>query len=79
MINSMDTEADPTHVPAFRIPRMPLSAYQVWQLNKERKALRKALLDRWQATASQTGTGRPIDALICPVTSYAAVLHGQTR
>ena len=75
----MDPEADPTHVPSFRIPRAPLSAYQVWQLNKERKELRKVLLDRWQATISQTGIGRPIDALISPVSPYAAVLHGQTR
>lgn len=79
IINSMDPEADPNHVPAFRIPRAPLTAYQVWQLNKERKELRKLLLDRWQATASQTVTGRPIDALICPVAPYPAVLHGQTR
>ncbi|TBU38041.1 general amidase [Dichomitus squalens] len=79
IINSMDPSADPSDVPAFRIPRSPLSAYKVWQLNKERKELRKALLDRWQATVSQTGTGRPIDALICPVAPYAAVPHGQTR
>ncbi|PIL31996.1 hypothetical protein GSI_06700 [Ganoderma sinense ZZ0214-1] len=79
IINSMDPDADPNHVPAFRIPRAPLSAYHVWQLNKERKELRKMLLDRWQATVSQTGTGRPIDALICPVAPYPAVLHGQTR
>ena len=75
----MDPEADPNHVPVFRIPRNPLSAYQIWQLNKERKELRNVLLDRWQATASQTGTTRPIDALICPVAPYPAVLHGQTR
>ena len=75
----MDPDADPNDVPAFRIPRPPLSAYKVWQLNKERKELRKALLDRWQATASETGTGRPIDALLCPVAPYAAVPHGQTR
>lgn len=75
----MDPDADPDDVPAFRVPRQPLNAYQLWQLGKERRELRKSLLDRWQATASQTGTGRPIDALICPVAPYAAVPHGQTR
>ncbi|KAI9063035.1 general amidase [Trametes sanguinea] len=79
LINSMMPGADPNDVPAFRIPRKPLTAFQQWQLNKERRALRKAYLDRWEATASETGTGRPIDALICPVAPYAAVPHGQTR
>ncbi|KAJ8495859.1 hypothetical protein ONZ51_g1452 [Trametes cubensis] len=79
LINSMVPDADPNDIPAFRIPRQPLTAYQLWQLNKEKKALRKAHLDRWEATAAETGTGRPIDALICPVAPYAAVPHGQTR
>ncbi|KAI8995598.1 general amidase [Trametes punicea] len=79
LINSMVPNADPNDIPAFRMPRQPLSAYQLWQLNKERRALRKAYLDRWEATVSQTGTGRPIDALICPAAPYAAVPHGQTR
>ncbi|KAI0639369.1 general amidase [Trametes polyzona] len=79
LINSMDPKADPNDVPAFRIPRQPLTAYQIWQLNKERRSLRKAYLDRWEATVSETGTGRPIDALIAPVAPYAAVPHGKTR
>ncbi|OSD03465.1 general amidase [Trametes coccinea BRFM310] len=79
LINSMVPGADPNDVPAFRVPRKPLTAFQQWQLNKERRALRKAHLDRWEATISETGTGRPIDALICPVAPYAAVPHGQTR
>ncbi|KAI0361660.1 general amidase [Trametes cingulata] len=79
LINSMNPNADPNDIPAFRIPRQPLTAYQLWQLNKERRALRKAHLDRWEATISETGTGRPIDGLICPVAPYAAVPHGQTR
>ncbi|KAI0374200.1 general amidase [Pilatotrama ljubarskyi] len=79
LINSMNPNADPDEIPAFRIPRQPLTAYQLWQLNKERRALRKAHLDRWEATIAETGTGRPIDGLICPVAPYAAVPHGQTR
>ncbi|KAI0757030.1 general amidase [Daedaleopsis nitida] len=78
-IHSMDPNADPNDIPSFRVPRQPLSAYQLWQLSKERRELRKSLLDRWEATTSQTGTGRPIDALICPAAPYAAVPHGQTR
>ncbi|KAH9849789.1 general amidase [Lenzites betulinus] len=79
LINSMDPDADPNDIPVFRVPRQPLTAYQIWQLTKERRALRKAHLDRWEATSSLTGTGRPIDALIAPVAPYAAVPHGKTR
>ncbi|KAI0825163.1 general amidase [Trametes gibbosa] len=79
LINSMDPDASPDDIPAFRVTRQPLTAYQVWQLNKERRTLRKIYLDRWEATASLTGTGRPIDALIAPVAPYPAVPHGKTR
>lgn len=75
----MDPNADPNDIPDFRIPRKPLTAYQIWQLHKERRELYKAHLDRWEATISETGTGRPIDAIICPPAPYTAVPHGQTR
>ncbi|OBZ80081.1 Acetamidase, partial [Grifola frondosa] len=79
LINNLAPDADPLDIPAFRQPREPLSAYQVWQLNKEMRQLRKAHLDYWESTVSATGTGRPVDALICPVAPYAAVPHGKTR
>ncbi|EIW64700.1 general amidase [Trametes versicolor FP-101664 SS1] len=79
LIHSMDPNADPNDIPDFRIPRKPLTAYQIWQLHKERRELHKAHLDRWEATISETGTGRPIDAIICPPAPYTAVPHGQTR
>ncbi|CDO71533.1 hypothetical protein BN946_scf184911.g3 [Trametes cinnabarina] len=79
LINSMAPDALPDDVPAFRVTRKPLTAFEQWQLNKERRALRKAHLDRWESTVSETGTGRPIDALICPVAPYPAVPHGRTR
>ena len=34
-------------------------------------------MDHWQATISETGTGRPVDALIAPVASSTAHLHGK--
>lgn len=33
---------------------------------------RKEYLDYWNSTAALTGTGRPVDAFIAPVTPYAA-------
>ncbi|EPQ60789.1 amidase [Gloeophyllum trabeum ATCC 11539] len=79
LINSMKPGADPHEVVAHRKPREPLSAYKLWQLHKQKRRLRKEHLDRWESTSSRTGTGRPIDALLCPVAPYVAVPHGQTR
>ncbi|KAI0075922.1 general amidase [Panus rudis PR-1116 ss-1] len=52
------------------------SAYELWQLHKEKRILRKSYLDHWEATVSRTGTGRPVDAIISPVAPYTAVPHG---
>ncbi|KAL5640484.1 hypothetical protein ACGC1H_007661 [Rhizoctonia solani] len=55
----------------------PLSVWQLWQLHKEKRDLRKEYLDHWQATASRTTTGRPVDAVISPAVPYAATPHGK--
>ena len=54
-----------------------ISAYQLWQLHKKRIALREEYLAAWQASASATGTGRPVDGVIGPVAPYAAPPHGK--
>jgi hypothetical protein len=59
----------------FRID-FTASAYELWQAQKERAALRKEYLDHWEATVDQTGTGRPVDAILAPCAPYAAPLHG---
>ncbi|KAM6501145.1 general amidase [Amanita muscaria] len=56
-----------------------LTAYELWQVHKQRRQLRAEYLDHWQATASKTGTGRPVDAIIAPVAPYAAPPHGQNN
>ncbi|CAE6486758.1 unnamed protein product [Rhizoctonia solani] len=55
----------------------PLSVWQLWQLHKEKRELRKEYLDHWQATISRTTTGRPVDAVISPAIPYAATPHGK--
>lgn len=60
-------------------PAETLSAYKLWQLQKKRAEMRKNHLDLWESTVSLTGTGRPVDAIISPVASYAAVPHGKNR
>lgn len=52
------------------------SAYELWQLHAERRRLQKGYLDHWNSTITRTGTGRPVDAIICPVAAYPAPPHG---
>lgn len=49
---------------------------QLWQLHKEKRELRKSHLDYWESTIADTGTGRPVDAIISPAVAYTAVPHG---
>ncbi|TCD71499.1 hypothetical protein EIP91_008880 [Steccherinum ochraceum] len=70
--------ADPSEIPPFRQPRQPLSAFELWQLHKERRELRQAYFDHWNGTKNVTGTGRPVDAIIAPVMPYTSLPHGST-
>lgn len=74
-------ELDDSNVAAapFRPKKIGITAYQLWQVQKLRKDIRKEYLDHWEATVSETGTGRPVDAIICPASSYAATPHGKNR
>ncbi|PWN88069.1 amidase signature enzyme [Acaromyces ingoldii] len=55
--------------------RPNVSVFDCWQVAKERDAYRKAYLDHWNATAASTGTGRPVDAVLAPVSNCAACPH----
>ncbi|QRV80632.1 amidase [Ceratobasidium sp. AG-Ba] len=55
----------------------PLSVYELWQLHKKKRELRKEYLDHWMSTKSRTSTGRPVDAVISPAIPYAATPHGK--
>ncbi|KZS93000.1 general amidase [Sistotremastrum niveocremeum HHB9708] len=67
---------DTPEPPAFR-QRAKKTAYELWQIHKQKRALRKEYLDSWEATKSVTGTGRPIDAIISPVAPWAPPPHGK--
>ncbi|PVF94556.1 amidase [Serendipita vermifera] len=56
-----------------------LSAYQLWKTHERKRQLRKDYLDYWMRSALDTGTGRPIDALISPVAPFAAPPHGKNN
>jgi len=83
LITSMSPEEEP-HPFDLEIPLVkslvghPRSrtTWELWQLHTEKRALRKAYLDHWNATKSRTKTGRPVDAIISPAVAYTACPHG---
>ncbi|KAG2159900.1 general amidase [Suillus bovinus] len=74
-------ELDDAHATAasFRPQNSGITAYQLWQVQKLRQNIRKEYIDHWNATASETGTGRAVDAIICPAAPFAATPHGKNR
>lgn len=60
-------------------PSSHMSPYDLWQVHKVKQELRGEYLDYWRGSAKDTGTGRPVDAIISPVAAYAAPPHGKNR
>ncbi|PWZ03513.1 amidase [Testicularia cyperi] len=52
-----------------------LPGHAQWLLNKRKLDFQKTCLDHWNATASRTKDGRPIDILIVPGGTYTALPH----
>lgn len=48
------------------------SVYELYQLNREKEQLQTRFLEQWMATATKTGTNRPIDGLIVPAAPVTA-------
>lgn len=48
------------------------SVSDLWSLQAERQTYCKEALDAWMASSEVTGTGRPFDGVISPVTAYAS-------
>ncbi|KAE8156430.1 amidase signature domain-containing protein [Aspergillus tamarii] len=54
-----------------------ISIYEYWQLNKQKVALQKRYLDKWNAIRSPSG--KPVDVLLAPTTPHPAVPHRRLR
>ena len=79
VISTMVPDSSQPIATTFRPKKGGLTAYQLWQVQKARKDLRATYLEHWNNTIPNTGTGRPVDAIICPAAPYAAPPHGQNR
>ncbi|THC97414.1 hypothetical protein EYZ11_003128 [Aspergillus tanneri] len=65
------------HVEALVKRGKAISVYDYWQLNKQKTALQKRYLDKWNATRS--ASGQLVDILLAPTTPHPAVPHGGVR
>jgi amidase len=75
---SLDENGPPSsRTRAFLPPGPTVTAYDLWQVHKRKQELREEHLDYWAASSKDTGTGRPVDAIICPAAAYAAPPHGK--
>ncbi|KAG2145199.1 general amidase [Suillus clintonianus] len=79
LITTMELDDADTAVATFRPQNDGLTVYQLWQVQKLRQNIRMEYLDHWEATVSETGTGRPVDAIICPAAPFVATPHGKNR
>ncbi|KAL1868415.1 hypothetical protein VTK73DRAFT_3709 [Phialemonium thermophilum] len=71
---------EPIHACAERLISDPIvrprDVHEIWKLNIARDEYRAEYLRRWAATAERTGSGNPMDALICPVAPVQGTPHG---
>jgi hypothetical protein len=48
------------------------TASQISEINVLKRQYQKEYMEYWNSTASLTGTGRPVDAIISPLAPFAA-------
>jgi amidase len=67
---------EPMSMPISRVygsaPGTEFTASQIAETNVAKRAYQKEYMDYWNSTASLTGTGRPVDAVITPLAPFAA-------
>ncbi|RQM07425.1 hypothetical protein DH86_00002869 [Scytalidium sp. 3C] len=66
------------HVQALVNRGKAISVYEYWQLNKEKVALQKAYLDRWNKAKGPV-SGKVVDILLTPTMPHCAVPHRTAR
>jgi amidase len=57
--------------------RPQYDATQIAAVNVEKRQYQKEYMEYWNSTVQATGTGRPIDAVICPLAPFAAARPGR--
>jgi amidase len=58
--------------------REPFTVDEIFKLNLERETFRARALEHWNSTRTVTTTGRPVDAILCPIAATLAPPHDTT-
>lgn len=61
----------------YKLLEKEFTGSEIAATNVELRRLKKEYLDYWTSTVAQTGTGRPVDALICPLAPWPAARPGK--
>lgn len=59
-------------VSLYESPKEEYTGSQIAATNVELRSLKKQYLDYWNSTVGKTSTGRPVDAVICPLAPFPA-------
>jgi amidase len=60
-------------------PGNEFTASEISKNNVEKRQWQKDYMDYWNSTAELTGTGRPVDGVICPLAPYPAAMPEQYK
>ncbi|KAF9892174.1 hypothetical protein FE257_002580 [Aspergillus nanangensis] len=79
ILRDVNTAGEPMipHVQALVNRGKAISVYEYWQLNKQKIAMQKKYLNKWNAT--QSPSGKPVDILLAPTLPHPAVPHRAIR
>ncbi|KIV85071.1 hypothetical protein PV11_00806 [Exophiala sideris] len=53
-------------------PIKEFTASEISANNRDKRSFQKEYMDYWNSTAQETGTGKPVDGVICPVAPFPA-------
>ena len=61
----------------IRLDQPAATINEVWELQLEKTAYQKKVLEVWNDTTQRTKNGKPMDVFIMPLAPFAAVAHNQ--
>lgn len=76
---SLSGEPQPEQIGVNNPPAEQKTVLEVAAVNIAKRNYQKEYLDYWNSTQELTQTGRPVDAVLSPVTAHSAVIPNKSR
>jgi len=57
------------------LDKPPATVNEIWDLQLEKTAYQRKVLEVWNETSKRTKSGRVMDAFVMPIAPFAAVAH----